>query len=129
MLLAVGIWRMIVLDWKGILFFLLSLILIFFRSGIIIDTDHKKLKKYNGIFFIRKGKWEEISQLTGLQIVKTKETQTMSVLSISRTATNDIYKLSLVLPNKNIELMSGDKDYIIKTSKEISQALQTMVFN
>jgi len=93
MLLAIGIWRIIVFDWKGIFFLLLSIFLIFFKSGIIIDTDKKLLRTYNGIFFIKKGEWKNINQLTGLQILESKESQTMSVLSISRTETN------IVLPN------------------------------
>lgn len=44
----------------------------------------------------------------------------MSVLSISRTETNDVYKLSLTLSNRNIELMSGGKDYILNRAEKIS---------
>jgi len=129
LLLAIAFWRIIVVDWKGILFLLLSVFLIFFKSGIIIDTDNKLLKKYNGIFFIKKGKWESLKQLTGLQIVKTREMQTMSVLSISRTATNDTYKLCLNLPDRNIELMSGSKDDILNKAKKIASSLQTSLTN
>jgi hypothetical protein len=128
MLLGVGIWRMIVLDWKGILFFLISLLCLFIKSGIIIDTDHRKIKKYFGFFMIKKGKWENINSLIHLQIMKIKETQNMSVLSISRTEIRDVYKLFLVLPDRNIELLSGEYDFIIKAANEISQELKTTVF-
>ena len=53
----------------------------------------------------------------------------MNVLSIRRTETKEVYKLILVLPNKNIDLMEGEKEYIINTSKEISQSLQTTVLS
>ena len=129
MLFGVGIWRMIVLDWKGILFFLISLLFLFIKSGIIIDTDNRRLKKYVGFFAIRKGKWENIKSLINLQIIKTKETQRMNVLSISRTETNDVYKLFMVLPDKNIELMSGKKEYVVNKAEKISISLQTSVDN
>ena len=129
LLLGVGLWRIAVLDWKGILFFGLSLLCLFIKSGILIDTDKKRLKKYVGFFVIRKGDWENIKSLINLQIIKTKETQSMSVLSISRTETNEVYKLILVLPNRTIELMSGEIDFIIKTANEISLELQTCVIN
>ncbi|MCF8304541.1 MAG: hypothetical protein K9I94_14805 [Bacteroidales bacterium] len=129
MLLAVGAWRIIVDDWKGILFLLVSVFLIFFKSGIIIDIDKKMLKKYNGLFLIKKGKWENIKQLTNLQIVKARETQTMSVLSISRTETNDTYKLYLYMPDKNIELMSGSKDDVLNKAKKIASSLHTSINN
>ena len=129
MLFGLGIWRMIVLDWKGILFFIISLLFLFIKSGIIIDTDHKRLKKYTGIFAIRKGEWESIKSLVNLRIIKTNETQNMSVLSITRTETKIVYKLILVLPNKNIELISGESDFINKAANEISHALQTSTVN
>ena len=129
LLLAIGVWRIIVVDWKGILFLLLPVFLIFFKSGIIIDTDNKMLKKYTGIFLFKKGKWESIKLVTGLQIVKTRETQTMSVLSISRTETNDTYKLYLNLPERNIELMAGSKVDILNKAKKIASSLDTSLIN
>lgn len=125
MLSAIGVWRLIVFDWKGVFFLFLSIFLIFFKSGIIIDTDKKLLRKYNGIFFIKKGEWENINQLTGLQIVRSKETQTMSVLSISRTETNDIYKLYLNMPDRNILLMKGSNNDMLKKGKRIASSLHT----
>jgi len=129
MLFGIGIWRMVVLDWKGILFFIISLLFLFIKSGIIIDTDNRRLKKYIGFFAIKKGEWESIKSIINLQIIKTKETQAMSVLSITRTETNDVYKLFLTLPNRNIELMSGKKDYIINRAERISSSLQVSVKN
>jgi len=123
MLLAISIWRMIVLDWIGILFFAISLILLFIKSGIIIDTDNRRLKKYISFFVIKNGKWESIKSIINLQIIKTKETQAMGVLSITRTETNVVYKLFLILSNKKIELMSGEKDYIINRAEKIASSL------
>jgi len=117
-LLGISIWRMVVLDWKGILFFIISLLFLFIRSGIIIDTDNRRIKKYIGFFAFRKGEWESIKSIINLQIIKTRETQTMSVLSITRTETNTIYKLFLFLPNRKIELMSGKEDiFSVKQKK------------
>jgi len=124
LLLAVSIWRMIVLDWVGILLFVISLLCIFIRSGIIIDTSDRKLKKYIGFFMIRTGEWINIESLINLQILKTKETQSMGVLSLNRTETNVVYKLMLVLPDNRIEIMAGERDFVSKSAKEISEALQ-----
>jgi len=124
MLLAVGLWRMVVLDWKGILFFVISLLLLFIRSGIMIDPDKKRLKKYIGFFAIKNGEWESIKTITNLQITKTRETQAMSVLSITRMETNEVYKLFVILPKRNLEIMSGKKADIAKKAGEISSVLQ-----
>ena len=107
--LAVGIWRIAVSDLKGIIFVVLSIVMLLFSSGIIIDTDRKMLKKYSGVLFIKSGEWQDIKQVSGLQIVKSKETQTMSVRAVSRSETNEVYKLYLNLPGRDILLMKGKK--------------------
>jgi len=128
MLFGIGVWRMIVLDWRGIIFFVISLLFLFIKSGIIIDTTNRRIKKYIGFFAIKKGKWENISSIVNLQVIKTKETQSMNVLSISRTETNDVYKLLMVLPDRNIELLSGEKEHILNKAEEISTSLQSSKF-
>jgi len=127
MLLGVGVWRIAVSDWKGILFFVVSLVCLFMKSGIIIDIDNRRLKKYVGFLMIKKGEWEDIRSFINLQITRTKETQSMNVLSVSRNETKDVYKLFMVLPDKRIELMSGEKDCIFKRANEISSSLQTSI--
>ncbi|NOQ24157.1 MAG: hypothetical protein GQ564_02245 [Bacteroidales bacterium] len=128
-LFGISAWRIAVLDWTGIIFLVISILCLFIKSGLIIDSDNKRLKKYNGIFTIRRGEWKDISTLTNLQIIKTKASQSMNVLSINRTVTIDFYKLILILPNKKIVLMAGKKDYITNTAEEISKSLQTKVLN
>ncbi len=126
---AIGIWRLIIVDWTGLLFLLLSVFLLFFKSGIIIDTEKKMLKKYFGIFGVKKGEWKNIEQLTSLQIVKSRETQSMSVLSISRIETNEIYILYLNMSDRNIELMTGKKDDILNKAKKIASSLGISLIN
>ena len=127
MLFGLGIWRMVVLDWMGIMFFIISLIFLLLRSGIFIDTSNRKLKNYTGILGIQKGKWESIESVVNLQILKTQETQGMHVLSISRSETVDVYILYMVLSKGKIELMSGEKEIILSRAEEIGSALQVPV--
>jgi len=129
MLFGISIWRMVVLDWKGILFFIISLLFLFIKSGIVIDTDNRRVKKYIGFFAIKKGEWESIKSIINLQIIKTNEAQAMSVLSITRTETKDVYKLLMILSDRTIELMSGEKDFIIDKAEIISSALQVSLNN
>ncbi len=124
MLLGIGIWRMVVLDWKGILYFLISLVLLFLKSGVLIDTENKRIKEYTSLFVILKGKWESIQSIISLEIIKTSETTRMSAASISRTDTKEVYKLFLNLPDNDIEFISGEKEYIQKNAEKLSSALQ-----
>lgn len=127
LLFVVGIWRIVVLDWKGILLFLVSLIFLFIRSGIQIDSDKKRLKKYTGLFCFRKGSWEDIGSIVNLQILKVREIQKMNVLSISRIDSVEIYKLILVQQDTNIELMMGEKAIILERARKIAVALDTSI--
>jgi hypothetical protein len=87
------------------------------------------LKKYIGIFMIKKGRWEDIKQAKSLKILKTQETQTMSVVSISRSEKKDVYKLLLNLPDRDIDLMSGNKDDILDKAHVISTSISTTIIN
>ena len=127
MLLAIGVWRVIVQDWFGIIFLAISLILLFIRTGVLIDEKNKRLKKYVGIFIFKTGDWEDISTVINLKIINVQETQNMNVASISSSQTNDVYQLIIILANRNFELLSGKKDYVRKSANEISIALKTTV--
>jgi hypothetical protein len=111
------------------LLFIIGLVLFFIKSGVIIDTENKRLKNYIWFFGIIKGKWENIDALVNLKIIKSKENQTMNVLSISRTSTDYIYKLFMILPDRKIEIMSGKRDVILKRAEHISFTLQTPIIN
>lgn len=129
MLLIAGIWRMIILDWIGILFIAISVLFLFIKSGLVIDTDTRRIKKYTGLFLIKIGDWEDIDSILNVQIIRVIKAQSMHVLSIRRMETKEGYKMMLVLPHKRIELMAGEKEYIINASKEISELLKTKVLS
>jgi len=129
LLLAVSIWRIWLLDWIGGVFLVISCLCLFIKSGLLIDTENKRLKRYIGILSIRLGEWENISTIDDLQIIHVKKMQKMHVLTINRSETKDIFKLILVLPDKKIELLAGEKDYINETSKDISLLLKKTVLN
>jgi len=124
LLMLTGIWRIIVLDLVGVILLLIAVILIFLKFGIMIDTNKKRLKSYISVFSFVKGNWIDISSLKQLTIVKVKTSQNMNVLSISRTESEIVYKLMGVVANKKIELMTSDKDFVLKSAKEISEKLQ-----
>lgn len=128
-LFIISIWRMILLDWAGIVILLFSIPLLFTRSGLLIDPEKLKLRKYIGLFFIRTGKWESISGIKHLRIIRVQQTRGMAVLSIARNETNVVYKLILVMPNENIEILVGENDFIVKAAKQISSVLNVEVFN
>ncbi len=128
-LLFVGVWRVLLSDWFGIILLVISFLCLFTRWGMLIDTDKKLLKKYIGFLGIKKGNWEDINTLKHIEITTLHETQNMGVASISKSDTKIVYKLYLVLQDENIELMKGKKDLIIKVAEEISSELKIIVIN
>lgn len=124
MLSGLGIWRMVILDWKGILYFLLAMVLLFIKSGIVIDSENRIVKKYDGFFFIKKGQWESIASVIDLHIIKTTERHHMNVASISRSETIEVYQLVATLPDQDLELMTGKMDVIINRTEKIASLLQ-----
>ncbi len=128
-LLAVSIWRIMVLDWIGIPFLGVSIGLLCIESGVVIDPESRRVRRYIGLFTVTKGEWEDVSSLINLQIIRSRESRTMNFISISRTETNDTYKLYIKLPNRNVELMSGKKEDIQSRAEEIASALKASVVN
>lgn len=99
---------------------LIAIPLIFIRTGIIIDCENKRLKNYIGLFFFKLGKWESIEQIQQVEILRVKQSRNMSVLSISRTENNIIYKMLAVMPKQKIELLSGSNLFIEKEATKIA---------
>ncbi len=64
-----------------------------------------------------------------IEVTNLQETQNMGVASISRSDIKIVYKLFLVLPDENIEIMKGKNDFIIKAAEEISSEFKTNLIN
>lgn len=124
MLIPLGVWQIVTLNLAGIVLLLIGLLLISFRYGFLIDAFQMQLKLYSGMWGIKKGYWQDISTAEELQIITSSESQGMSVLSINRTSFQKTTKLFLVLPNENIELMSGSKKKLMKAAQEISTVIK-----
>lgn len=126
-LLAVGVWRIILTDLWGILFLVLSIVLLFLHSGIIIDYRNKRIKKYIGWMHLKNGKWLDISATMSLRIQKSYQKRSMHLLTINRSEQNTCYKLFLCLPYKEIEILKGKKEFVLQKGKHIATALQTSI--
>lgn len=122
-LFLLGILSAIMSEFVGLLAIPLSIPLLFIRTGILIDTEKKKIKKYIGLFVYQSGKWENIASTRYLQIIRVRQTSGMAVLSIARNESNIVYKLLAVLPNENIELLSGESLLIHEAASNISREL------
>ncbi len=126
-LLLIGILAAIMSEFSGLVAIPLSIPLLFIRTGILIDTENKRIKKYIGLFAYKSGKWESIASIKHLQIIRVQQTTGMAVLSIARNETKVVYKLLAVTPNENIELLSGKGTFIGEAADDISRELSIEV--
>lgn len=111
----------------GAIAFIIAIPFLFTRTGILIDTETRQIKKYTGLFIFRSGKWESIGQVHHLRIIRVQQTTGMAVLTIARNETNVVYKLVAVLPNENIELLCGEGRFIGEAADDISKELKLEV--
>ena len=126
---GVGIWRMAVLDWKGIMFFVIAMLCLFITSGIAIDTEKVKIREYIRVLFFKFGKWQDIHDAESLEIIMVMEAQNMSVLSINRSENIEVYKLMMIFPDRDLELISGEEKEIIDKANTIASALNLKLIN
>lgn len=127
LLVLIGILAVIMSEFEGLIAILLSVPLLFIRTGILVDTEKKRIKKYIGLFSFKNGKWESISQIQHLRIIRVQQSASMAVLSISRIDTSIVYKLILVMPTENMEILSGDGRFISEVADEISTEMNLEV--
>lgn len=127
LLLGIGIWRMIVLDWVGVLLFLLGVLAFFTHSGLSIDGKAKRLRKYIRIYGFKAGPWQDIPGLMNLRISRARFSQTMHIRAATTTTTEGVYKLHLVLQTGILELLQGKKDWILQKAEEIAEELHTSI--
>jgi len=129
MLLAIGVWRIVVADYKGILYLIFALFFILFRSGIDVNVDKKQIKLYNGFLFVKMGKSLDVNKATGLELAYSSAVQHQSVLTLTKAESVEVCKLIINLPDNDVQLMVGEKGKIVKRANEISQALQIPLVN
>jgi len=120
-LALVGVATTINGDYEGSLTFLLAIPLLFTQSGVVIDIENQRIRKYTGLFFLRFGKWVDITAAQHLQIIKVRETKGMAVLSIGRNETNVVQKLLMMMPNSHIEVLSGKQEKVEKIAREMAE--------
>lgn len=122
-LLLVGIALIISEGYQGIAAIILSIPFLFTHSGLLIDAENKRFKKYTGLLGLRLGSWCDLSRATHLQMIHTRETKGMAVLSIARNETNVVQKLLLIMPHERIVLLSDTQEKLEPMSKEIAAKL------
>ncbi|WP_421919753.1 hypothetical protein [Marinifilum sp.] len=122
-LLITGVALIISDVYPGVVAIVIAIPFLFTHSGLLIDAKNKGYKKYTGIFGLRLGSWTDLSKATHLQIIHTRETKGMAVLSIARNETNKVYKLLLMFPHQRILLISNSQQKVEAVAKEIAEAL------
>jgi hypothetical protein len=130
LLLLLGVWRLTVIDYSGILFLFSGLILVLFHYGVQFDPDQKRYRHYKGIFSFIRGKWIDMNDVANLQIERIIQSQNMFVGPIGRTETEEVSRLIFNYPDgEYMQVASGEEDKILKLAKKISMAYNLDIIN
>ncbi len=94
-------------------------------EGSEINLENNTYRNLKSIFGIHFGKWKPCPQFEYVSVFKTKENQTINVISATTTITSDIIYLNLFY-NKNKHLTfykTEDKEDAFKVAKKIQSKL------
>jgi hypothetical protein len=122
-LIVVGIVTVVNGDYEGVAAFIFAIPLLFTHSGIIVDTDNRRIKKYTGLFNWQYGKWLDLKGARYMQIGRMNQNQGMWVASIPRTNKKQVHKLYVMLPHSRLELLTGTLEEIEARAKQIANGL------
>ena len=111
----------------GISFLLVSLPCLFTRLGTQIDTTSKRFREYIGFFSLRYGTWKDFSGLEKLVIGYMMESEMMTHKSLAANYTVKNYKLYMRVNDQDLEILSGKKEFIQKSAKDIAKELNVEI--
>ncbi len=87
----------------GVIVIIISVFVIFSYSGVMIDTDNRKIKKYDKLFgFFKTGKWIRLSHFRGLTSIPFIKTESIVSWSNRRTSNKETY-FRIFLVNKALK--------------------------
>ncbi|MBN2667675.1 MAG: hypothetical protein JXR60_00475 [Bacteroidales bacterium] len=121
--IGLGIYSLIKHLWEAVFLLLIGLIIVLFKSGLVIDFNARKYKKYNGLFFIKIGEWMSISKDAFLKLEKKRMVHANSVLTISRKELQIDYRLYLYNDSSKVLLISGNKNEVFERANTIAKRL------
>ena len=109
----------------GSMFFAIGINLIL-SEGSQINLDNKTFRTIKSIFGIHIGIWKPCPEFEYLSVFKTKENQTVNVMSATTTFTNQIILINLFYKqNKHITFYkTNDKTDAFKVAEHIKYALE-----
>ena len=108
-------------DITGTIAILISVPFLFTHSGIIVDIENKRIKKFTGIFSLKLGTWVNISQTEKLLIGKVRQNQGMAVLSIARNDISTVHKLFAIIGGKRCEIVCGSNKMVTEIANQLAK--------
>lgn len=96
-----------------------------------LNLTDKTIRNFKTLFGIKFGKWESMPNFEYVSVFKTKENQTIRVVSAETTQTSDVILVNLFYErNKHITLFKTDnKNEAFKVAKHINEAIDIPVLD
>ena len=122
-----GVWLSWEANYLGVIFLLIAIPCLFIRMGSQIDVESQKYREYIGLFMFKYGKWINFRGLESLVIGYMMESEMMTHKSLAANYTVKNYKLYIRMPEQDLEILSGKKEFIEKTAAVIAKELNVEI--
>lgn len=107
--------RLVLFDgfWGGFIPLLVGLTITFSITGIILDTERKRIKEYTSIWFMKFGKWYSLDSYPDILVLRRTRSNGMNMYgtgSTMMTTSTVIFEVSFASPN-HLELFLIARKY------------------
>lgn len=116
-LLITGIGGMFIIWYVGLLLFLFSFLFLFAKTGIAIDTKHRKIARYNELFRKRYYTWYDLKNANEAFIDYEKDSSKMNSRGSSLTTQLKLFPMYFIEHKKVKFFEFTDHQYAIKVAK------------
>jgi len=130
--IAIGIFSIFYANYFGILFILAGLLVVTYKKGELIDFENKQIIHYKTIAFYTFKKFEDISNIKYVAMVRVRLSQVMNVATISGMVNYDEMqvKINLITVDKKVVSIITDlRKNIFPLAEKIAKGLNVNLFD
>jgi len=125
LLIAIGIYFLIISNWIGIIMIPVGFIVAFLNINQDLDIKNMKYKEYFEFLGIKFGKWKDIPIIDYVTVFRERTIQGKNVVSISSHHTEENYKVEMIINRKEKISVAkyANKEKALEKGLELARAL------
>ena len=130
LLVVLGFVLVIQTIYYGFILFVIGLLIVLSKKGLMIDTKNKRIIHYFKILFYTSGTWEDFSDISYIALVKVNLSQQMNVVSVTGSSSEVQVKMNFVKSNKKLVSVYTDiKKNIFPLAEKIAKGFNVDIYD